>query len=681
MSTPSSFPPRRSAPAALIASLRPRQWVKNFFVLAPLVFSKHLVDPLFALRAGIAMLIFCALSGAVYAFNDVHDIDDDRRHPLKRYRPIAAGELSTRRALWLSGCLVALALGGAALMNPLLLAVAAAYVVNNLAYSLWLKKIAFVDVLLISVGFLLRVLGGAYAIHVPISVWLLACTGLLAAFLGFGKRAHELLSARRLERDAAATRPALRGYDPSTLHLVPFYPGTRHHRDLRALHPRCADGPLLRHRRTHLHAAFLRRRHRALPAARPLVAAAREPYRLHLERSILSRQPRLLGRIRPLHHLRPPLSTATRRRLDRRRPPAYKPSMAGEEAISERKRDHLEIAASGRANHRGSTLLDDVHLVHQSLPELSLDEIDLSTELLGHRLRAPLLITGMTGGTAEAERINRDIAGVADSLGIAFGVGSQRALAEHPEWAASYAVREEAPDVFLLGNIGAVQAKDYGVARVAELVASIDADALAVHLNPAQEAVQDGGDRDFRGQLDAIAALAAGLEVPILVKETGCGLSAEAAAALVRAGVSAVDVAGAGGTSWTAVESERAAMPAGRRLGEEFRSWGVPTAVSTALCVAAGLEVVASGGIRRGTDIARALALGARCGGMAAPVLRAQREGGADAVRAHLEELIAALRVAMLLVGAANLESLQRAPRHIGGELRAWLADLGGGPR
>lgn len=353
--------------------------------------------------------------------------------------------------------------------------------------------------------------------------------------------------------------------------------------------------------------------------------------------------------------------------------------MSESSPISRRKADHIALAASGTADFRErTTLLEQVHLVHQAVPELAVDQIDVGAELLGRRLAAPIVVTGMTGGTDEAMRINRDLALAAERLGIAFGVGSQRAMAEHPELEVSFQVRDLAPGVFLIGNLGAVQARALGPARVADLARRIGADAMAIHLNPAQELIQAGGDRDFRGLLDTISRLVDQLPVPVIVKETGCGLSPQAAAALSTAGVRAVDVAGAGGTSWVAVEARRAeAGSAAAELGEELWDWGVPTAVSVAACADAGLEVIASGGVRGGLDAARALALGARAAGLAAPVLRAQRSGGLDGALAFLERVIGSLRAVTLLCGARRSADLGRVPRHLGPELVAWLHDLG----
>lgn len=351
----------------------------------------------------------------------------------------------------------------------------------------------------------------------------------------------------------------------------------------------------------------------------------------------------------------------------------------GTPSISRRKADHLELAASGAGDFREvSTLLEHVHLVHQALPELAVGEIDLSTTLCGRALRAPVVVSGMTGGTEEAGRLNRDLARAAQAHGLAFGLGSQRAMALCPELADTFQVRDAAPEVFLLGNIGVVQARELGVSRVRELLRAVGADALCVHLNPAMELVQEEGDRDFRGALRTIAALVDGLDMPVIAKETGCGLSREAARLLREAGVGTVDVSGAGGTSWVGIETRRAAPgSAARALGEELWDWGIPTAVSVAACAAEGLEVIATGGLRGGLDVARALALGAVAGGLAAPVLRAHREGGYEGAYAFLGRVVEGVRAVALLCGCRRARDLAQAPRVVTPPLRDWLDDLG----
>lgn len=346
--------------------------------------------------------------------------------------------------------------------------------------------------------------------------------------------------------------------------------------------------------------------------------------------------------------------------------------------IVRRKADHLEITASGKAEAQRSTLLEHVHLIHQSLPELAVDDIDLRTELVGKTLKAPLVVTGMTGGTAEAAAINRDLARAAQARGVAFGVGSQRAMAEHPEQLASYQVRDVAPEVVLFGNIGAVQAMQMGPAKVIDLAKAIGADALCIHLNPGQELIQERGDRDFRGCVAAIRQIVAQSPVPIIVKETGCGLSPQAARSLAGAGVHTVDVSGAGGTSWVAVEALRGAEDSAQRaLGSELWDWGVPTAVAVVACVKAGMTAIASGGIRSGYDIARALALGARAGGMAQPFLKAQRAGGEAAVIEMIDRTVNSIRTVCLLTGSASAKELARAPKHLGAPLKSFMEDLG----
>jgi isopentenyl-diphosphate delta-isomerase len=347
--------------------------------------------------------------------------------------------------------------------------------------------------------------------------------------------------------------------------------------------------------------------------------------------------------------------------------------------ISKRKADHLVLAGSGAAAFRDKdSLLADVHLVHQSLPECAVEEIDLTTTLFGQTLKAPLVITGMTGGTEVAAAINRDLARAAQAFGLAFGVGSQRAMAEHPELTSTYMVRDVAPDIVLLGNLGAVQAKTLGPEKVQALCEQIGATALAIHLNPAQELMQAEGDRDFRGLLRTVFDLKRALTIPLLVKETGCGLSPETAAALRAAGIETVDVSGAGGTSWVAVEAKRAESGSvTQNLGEELWDWGLPTAVSIVACRQHNLNVIASGGVRSGYDVARALALGACAGGFAQPVLRAHQLGGYLAVVELIEQVIRSIATVTLLSGKTRALDLDTAPRHIGRRLSSYLHDLG----
>lgn len=345
--------------------------------------------------------------------------------------------------------------------------------------------------------------------------------------------------------------------------------------------------------------------------------------------------------------------------------------------IGERKLAHLALCAERDVEGSRTTLLEQVELFHEALPDLSLHEVDPSVELFGRRLRAPILIAGMTGGAARAGEINRALAGVAQKAGFGMGLGSQRALWQDASLLHTYRVRDVAPDILLLSNVGAVQARDAGPAAVADLVAAVGADALCVHLNVAQELVQDEGDRDFRGCLDAIAELVDLLPVPVIAKETGCGFAPATLARLRAAGVRWVDVSGSGGTSWPRVESLRGSRRQ-HELGETLRDWGIPTAASIVFAQRAGLGTLASGGIRDALDVVRALALGARAAGMALPFLRAYESGGEDATAALAERLAEGVRALLLLIGAKTPERAAQAPRRLGATLRGWLE--GGSP-
>jgi isopentenyl-diphosphate delta-isomerase len=267
--------------------------------------------------------------------------------------------------------------------------------------------------------------------------------------------------------------------------------------------------------------------------------------------------------------------------------------------------------------------------------------------------------------------VNRDLAAVAERAGIAFGLGSQRVMQRDPRTAGSFAVRDVAPSIPLLANLGLTQAARQPAAAVAALAEAVGADAVCLHLNPAQELVQPEGDRDFRGGVAALRRLCRELPVPVIAKETGCGISRAVGAALRDAGVRHVDVAGAGGTSWVRVEALRGDA-AGRALGETFADWGIPTAASLAMLDGLGLELIASGGIRNGLDAAKALALGARLAGVALPVFRAYSDGGVAGAAAWIDALLRELRAAMLLTGAATAGDLARVPVLLGPRLSAW---------
>ncbi len=342
--------------------------------------------------------------------------------------------------------------------------------------------------------------------------------------------------------------------------------------------------------------------------------------------------------------------------------------------IGKRKVDHLELCATDQVAFRGrSTLLEQVQLLHQSLPELSWDEVDPSVSLLGKRLRAPLIIAAMTGGSEPSAEVNRELSAIAEARGYGFGLGSQRAMQRSPETAWTYEVRTLAPTTLVLGNVGVVQARACSSEALAQLAADIGADALCVHMNPAMELIQQEGDRDFRGCVETFARLVRELPIPVVAKETGNGISRQTAAQLRAVGVEVIDVSGAGGTSWVGVETLRAGEQT-RPVGELLWDWGVPTAVSVAYAKQAGLVPIATGGVRSGLDVARALALGASAAGVARPLLQALREQGRAGAERYLERVERELRTVMLLCGARSVADLQRAPRVLTGELKDWLA-------
>jgi isopentenyl-diphosphate delta-isomerase len=346
--------------------------------------------------------------------------------------------------------------------------------------------------------------------------------------------------------------------------------------------------------------------------------------------------------------------------------------------IAKRKDDHLALCATDAVAFRErTTLLEEVGLVHTSLPELSLGEVSLETRLLGKKLRAPIVIASMTGGTERAGEINRALAAIAEKRGYGFGLGSQRAMQKRPEAESTFRVRDVAPTALVIGNLGVVQARDQTSDAIQALVVSVGADALFVHMNPAQEIVQSGGDRDFRGGVETFARLVRELPFPVVAKETGCGVSRDVLRALRGAGVRTVDVSGAGGTSWVGVEALRAGESEDEReqaaLGELLWDWGIPTAASVAFARMEGLAPIATGGIQTGLDVARAVALGAHAAGIARPLLAAYVSGGASAVEKLLDRVERQLRTVMLLTGSRDLDALRGKPRIIGPALARWI--------
>jgi len=331
-----------------------------------------------------------------------------------------------------------------------------------------------------------------------------------------------------------------------------------------------------------------------------------------------------------------------------------------------RKADHIRINLDEDVKFPNLTTgLEHYRLVHQALPELDLDEIDPSTNVFGKRLQAPILISSMTGGTAEAERINLHLAEAAEAAGIAMGLGSQRAGLEESEQAASFRVRRVAPNMLLFANLGAVQLnKGYTVEQCQRAVDMVEADALILHLNPLQEAVQAGGDVHWSGLANKIEAVCKALSVPVIVKEVGWGISPQTARLLSDIGIAAIDVAGAGGTSWTEVEYHRAPTARLRRIARSFADWGIPTAESLTVVgeAAPALTLFASGGLRTGIDIAKCLALGADLCGMAGPFLRPATVSP-QAVLDEIAATVHELSVAMFVSGAASVEVLRESGR------------------
>ena len=326
--------------------------------------------------------------------------------------------------------------------------------------------------------------------------------------------------------------------------------------------------------------------------------------------------------------------------------------------IEARKSDHIKINLEQDVRSGRTSGLERYHFVHEALPELDLDAVDTTLTLFGKKLAAPILISSMTGGTEQAREINRRLAEAAQECSVAMGVGSQRAALEDPKQISTYAItRKVAPDILLFANLGAVQLNNgYGLDECRSAVDMIQADALILHLNPLQEAVQSGGDANFAGLAKKIEWICKKLEVPVIVKEVGWGISEKTASILAECGVSAIDVAGAGGTSWSQVEMHRAPDEFTRQLAATFVEWGIPTADSilNVKKVAPNMIVFASGGLKDGLDIAKCLALGATIGGMAGSFLKAAAISGEKAIE-MIQLTKRQLQVSMFATGIVDL--------------------------
>ena len=361
------------------------------------------------------------------------------------------------------------------------------------------------------------------------------------------------------------------------------------------------------------------------------------------------------------------------------------PASAGA-AIERRKAEHLRIAAEEDIETRRPAGWDDVHLVHEALPATDAARIDLGARLLGHTLALPLVIAGMTGGHAGAERVNVTLAEAAARHGIGIGVGSQRAALRDPSLRRTYAVvRERAPKAFVIANVGISQlveqddGEPLGAKEIRTLIEMVGANAIALHLNYLEESVQPEGQTRASGLDTAIRRLVRRSSVPVIAKETGAGISGYAARRLRSLGVKAIDVGGVGGTSFAAIEGLRARDRgdiARARLGEVFRDWGVPCAVAVAGSARSGLPVIATGGVRGGLDAAKALALGATVVGVGRPLLQAALDG-AEAVDEWVRQFALELRTAAFLSGVTRTRDLSKRRPVITGETRDWIAQLG----
>ncbi|WP_455363958.1 type 2 isopentenyl-diphosphate Delta-isomerase [[Eubacterium] cellulosolvens] len=347
-----------------------------------------------------------------------------------------------------------------------------------------------------------------------------------------------------------------------------------------------------------------------------------------------------------------------------------------------RKSGHIQVSLNKNVESSISSGLDDIRLIHMSLPEIDLDKVDTNLRFLEHDLKAPFLIEPMTGGTAKAEKINGNLAEAAEKVGVAIGIGSQRAALEDPKLEKTFKIaRKKAPSAPIFANIGCSQLLEIdSKIKIQKAIDMIEADALMIHLNPLQEAIQPEGETHFNGILEKISNLTNEIQIPMIVKETGAGISKETATKLSKIGVKYLDIAGVGGTSWAGVEYHRAEKVKDRRranLGKTFWNWGIPTVISLIEVLSmTDMKVIASGGIRSGVDSAKAIALGAELSGMALPLLEPANKSSREVEKKILESRDE-LRTAMFLTSSATLNQLKKAPLVVLGETYTWLTQRG----
>jgi isopentenyl-diphosphate delta-isomerase len=333
----------------------------------------------------------------------------------------------------------------------------------------------------------------------------------------------------------------------------------------------------------------------------------------------------------------------------------------------QRKKEHIRICLENNVEIQ-KTDFEDITLIHNSLPELNLNQVDTKTKFLGKELKIPLIIAALTGGTKEAEQINKDLAEVAEKKGIGFSLGSQRAMIENPSLKETYYVRDVAPNVLLFGNIGIYQLKKIGTDKIKDALNYIKANALCVHINPSQELFQKEGDSDFRDSVLNLKKLCKELNYPVIGKEVGFGISREAAEKLQQTGIKSLDIGGFGGTNWVIVDGIRS----GRNDYLNFSSWGIPTPISI-LEAKGSIPIIATGGVRSGIDIAKSIALGADICGIALPFLRTLKKEGKKGVENYIDSLQRELKIAMILTGSRNIEDLKKAKYVLTGNVKDWV--------